>query len=62
MQRYETYKPSGAEWLGDIPGHWALLPAKRLFREISEKDHPNAELLSVTQGGFKSEVQHLQTL
>ena len=49
MQRYETYKPSGAEWLGDIPGHWALLPAKRLFREISEKDHPNAELLSVTQ-------------
>ncbi|UOA07373.1 restriction endonuclease subunit S [Methylobacter sp. S3L5C] len=22
MQRYESYKPSGVEWLGDIPDHW----------------------------------------
>lgn len=49
MQRYESYKQSGAEWLGDIPAHWAVTPAKRLFREISEKNHPDAELLSVTQ-------------
>lgn len=49
MQRYESYKPSGADWLGDIPAHWSVTPAKRLFREISEKNHPDAELLSVTQ-------------
>jgi type I restriction enzyme S subunit len=49
MQRYESYKPSGAEWLGDIPAHWTVTPAKRLFREVSEKNHPDAELLSVTQ-------------
>lgn len=49
MQRYESYKPSGAEWLGDIPAHWTVTPAKRLFREVSEKNHPGAELLSVTQ-------------
>lgn len=49
MQRYESYKPSGAEWLGEIPAHWTVTPAKRLFREVSEKNHPDAELLSVTQ-------------
>lgn len=49
MQRYESYKPSGAQWLGDIPAHWTVTPAKRLFREVSEKNHPDAELLSVTQ-------------
>lgn len=49
MQPYESYKPSGAEWLGDIPAHWTVTPAKRLFREVSEKNHPDAELLSVTQ-------------
>ena len=49
MQRYESYKPSGAAWLGDIPSHWDTVPAKRLFREVSEKNHPTAELLSVTQ-------------
>lgn len=49
MQRYESYKPSGADWIGDIPAHWSVTPAKRLFREISEKNHPDAELLSVTQ-------------
>ena len=49
MQRYENYKPSGVKWLGDIPAHWTVTPAKRLFREVSEKNHPDAELLSVTQ-------------
>ena len=23
MSTYPTYKPSGIEWLGDIPEHWA---------------------------------------
>lgn len=49
MHRYESYKPSGAAWLGDIPSHWDTVPAKRLFREVSEKNHPTAQLLSVTQ-------------
>ena len=49
MQRHDSYKPSGAAWLGDIPSHWDTVPAKRLFREVSEKNHPTAELLSVTQ-------------
>ncbi|QLI82649.1 restriction endonuclease subunit S [Chitinibacter fontanus] len=49
MLRYELYKPSGVEWLGEIPSHWEVVRAKRIFCEVSEKGHPNAELLSVTQ-------------
>ncbi|WDH37729.1 restriction endonuclease subunit S [Pseudomonas chlororaphis] len=27
--RYPEYKDSGVEWLGEVPGHWQLLPLKR---------------------------------
>jgi type I restriction enzyme S subunit len=26
--RYKKHKPSGVEWLGDVPEHWELAPAK----------------------------------
>ena len=32
--RYPTYKDSGVEWLGEVPGHWGVLPIKRLFRIV----------------------------
>ena len=28
--RYPAYKPSGVEWLGEVPEHWGILPVKRL--------------------------------
>lgn len=28
--RYPKYKPSGVEWLGDVPAHWEVKPIKRL--------------------------------
>jgi type I restriction enzyme S subunit len=30
-QAYPKYKPSGAEWLGDVPDHWEAIPLKRTF-------------------------------
>ncbi len=27
--RYESYKDSGVEWLGEVPKHWRVLPLKR---------------------------------
>jgi type I restriction enzyme S subunit len=32
MPRYEAYKDSGVEWLGDIPASWSLLANKHIFR------------------------------
>lgn len=28
--RYPAYKPSGVEWLGEVPEHWEVLPIKRI--------------------------------
>lgn len=28
-KRYDSYKPSGIDWIGDIPSHWEVLPLKR---------------------------------
>jgi type I restriction enzyme S subunit len=37
--RYERYKDSGVEWLGEIPEHWELKKMKFLTQNISEKVH-----------------------
>ncbi len=49
LQAYTSYKPSGVEWLGDIPAHWDCIRMKHLFKDHSEKNKQNEELLSVTQ-------------
>ena len=49
MRRYESYKDSGVEWLGDVPAHWEVKKMKFLFTDTSIKNKPNETLLSVTQ-------------
>ncbi|MHB8562393.1 MAG: restriction endonuclease subunit S [Acidiferrobacteraceae bacterium] len=42
-------KPSGVGWLGDVPEHWHIRPAKRFFREVDERSITGEEeLLSVS--------------
>lgn len=31
MNKYEQYKPSGVEWLGEVPRHWEIEKAKFNF-------------------------------
>ena len=40
-QRYDTYKDSGVQWLGEIPGHWGCVPFKRVATVKSNLVHPN---------------------
>ena len=48
-QPYPIYKPSGVEWLGDVPAHWDLRPAKWYFREVDHRSETGSEeLLSVS--------------
>ena len=35
--RYPAYKPSGVEWLGEVPERWEVLPLKRNARLLTEK-------------------------
>ncbi len=48
LKPYPHYKPSGVEWLGDVPSHWEVLPNRAIFAEVNERGHPQAEMLSVT--------------
>src|SRR4051812_21454236 len=50
--RYPTYKPTGVEWLGEIPAHWGLTP---LLAVAEERCDPNdglkeSNLLSLSYG------------
>lgn len=36
MKTYSTYKNSGVEWIGEIPEHWEVLPAKRFHKVLKE--------------------------
>ncbi|KJY89784.1 restriction endonuclease subunit S [Pseudoalteromonas piscicida] len=40
MPKYETYKDSGFEWIGDIPEHWQVVPLKRVVKEHSGNGFP----------------------
>lgn len=47
MERYEQMKESGFKWIGQIPSHWRILRMKNIFQNVSEKNHPDAEVLSL---------------
>lgn len=42
-------KPSGVEWLGDVPEHWEVVRSKRIFMPRTEFARPNDIQLSATQ-------------
>ncbi|MHB8310176.1 restriction endonuclease subunit S [Metallibacterium sp.] len=46
-----TFKPSGLEWLDEIPAHWQEPRAKGLFREVDRRTETGEEtLLSLRMG------------
>jgi len=47
--RYPEYKDSGVAWLGEVPGHWAVLQGRRLFSQVREQARPTDDQLSATQ-------------
>lgn len=47
--RYPDYKDSGVEWLGEVPGHWAVLPIKRIV-SIPVTDGPHETPQFVVDG------------
>ncbi len=50
LRRYDAYKDSGVDWLGEIPSHWEVKRIKHLFNEINERSFDGSEdLLSVSQ-------------
>ena len=49
LEPYPDYKPSGVEWLGDVPAHWGVRRAKFFYREVDERSSTDSEeLMSVS--------------
>ena len=40
---YQAYKPSGVEWLGDVPAHWEIKRLKSMVPRIDQGVSPQAD-------------------
>ena len=53
MKRYKKYKPSGIDWIGEIPEHWKIERTKWVFNESKlrnrELEFIDEDLLSVSE-------------
>ena len=47
MKKYDQYKNSGVEWLGEIPEHWEVKPLKSVAKIKSIINYSDLDLLSV---------------
>lgn len=51
MKRYERYKDSGVEWLGEVPEHWEILKGKRLFVKQKRPANVADEIITCFRNG-----------
>jgi len=54
LKPYAEYKASGLPWLGQVPGHWGLVPNRGLVRKrkvLVGNRHGDYRLLSLTKQG-----------
>ena len=40
MERYDSYKDSGVEWIGEIPSHWNLIKTYLISENLDGKRVP----------------------
>ena len=46
-QRYDTYKDSGVQWLGEIPGHWERMRLKNVMKLLNGRAYLQPELQEI---------------
>ena len=44
MKRYEEYKESGVEWIGEVPRHWEVVPLKRAITINNGCDYKHVQV------------------
>ena len=51
MKRYDSYKDSGVDWIGEIPSHWVVSELRQLVYHTKEKNSDNqSTVLSLSYG------------
>ena len=62
MRRYDSYKDSGVEWMGEVPSHWNLIPNKYIFKlrkNVVGKRSNEYDLLSLSlKGVIKRDMEN----
>jgi hypothetical protein len=51
--RYPAYKPSGVEWLGEVPQHWQTGQSRRKKRTCLEKNKKKTSQLQLSRAKKK---------
>ncbi len=49
--RYPEYRDSGVEWLGEVPGHWAVERAKFLYQRIQRPVDEDDDVVTAFRDG-----------
>jgi type I restriction enzyme S subunit len=53
MEKYQSYKPSGVEWIGEIPEHWSFIKTNILTDNLDGKRVPlNSEERGEMEGEY----------
>jgi type I restriction enzyme S subunit len=64
VEKYSSYKNSGAEWLGDIPKHWNTLSNKNIFKlkknQVGKKSGDYVLLSLTLNGVIKRDMENPQ--
>lgn len=57
--KHHSFKPSGFDWIGDVPEHWDVEKLGSMLTAVSEKNRPDLPLLSITreQGVIERDVE-----
>jgi type I restriction enzyme S subunit len=59
MRRYDSYKDSGVEWIGEIPSHWTKIKLSYLMEDDGFRSGPFGSTLITSQLLDKGKVQVL---
>ena len=62
LKSYPTYKPSGIEWLGDVPEHWVVERAKWLFQKMERPVREEDEVVTCFRNGVVTLRKNLREL
>lgn len=65
-QQYDSYKPSGIDWIGDIPSHWNIAPIKNSFRlfagatpKTERSEYWEGDIVWITPADYKTDDHYI---
>ena len=56
LDRNVEMKPSGVEWVGEIPAHWKIEKIKHVATLVSEKSTPETDAIKISPENVESET------